>query len=63
MKRKRIVIAADIHAGHRSGLTHPDYQPTCSSDAPRALRKVGGLTLGLGTYRGRYGKFEVAMWE
>lgn len=40
---KRMVIAADIHAGHRTGLTHPNYQPTCSADAPRALRKMADM--------------------
>jgi hypothetical protein len=29
----------------------------------RGLFDIGGISIGLGTYRGMYGKFEVAEWK
>jgi hypothetical protein len=35
----RVLICGDIHAGHRAGLTHPDYQTTEPDSAPRYRKK------------------------
>ena len=36
----RILVVSDTHCGHRSGLTHPEFQPRISSREPQIEQKL-----------------------
>lgn len=40
MRIKRVVFMADLHCGHRIGLTPPRHQPKVSADAPPHMKKL-----------------------